>query len=517
MAATRSSPKSKRSSKPARAFGRSVNDFEPLRPAEKKLLDACRTGDVAMIGADRPDTQTADNSIRSPFLRFLALGGDETTPVHERGVQLQGAWLVGLLDLEAATVAHRLPLWNCHIDQIDARHSRLKFLNLSGSCLVEGFKGDGLHCEGGIFMRHGFLATGEVRLLGANIQGSLDCTSGKFEVPDGKALSCDGATIAGSVFFDDGFHAVGEVRLISVKVGGVLSCSRGTFCNEGGVALVCDLVSVGGAFMFRELNDLRGGVSLSGARVQALCDDLASWEFAQGRISMDGFIYGGIAGGAPADAKSRIRWLELQNCDNLGTLFRPQPWEQLRQVLHQMGHPEEARKVAIAKHKKMRSANRYAGGSWFWDRTYGGLVGYGYRPWRLLWIAAAVWLICAGAYSLAIRPHWLGSPAPLLTASRSEVNVPCLIERVSTRSTSPCPRPEPDYSNFVSLAYSAEVLLPVISLGSKAEWRPALTSPDGDSLYWGWVIFGIYWLEIAFGWLAGLLLVAAVGNLVKRE
>jgi hypothetical protein len=69
----------------------------------------------------------------------------------------------------------------------------------------------------------------------------------------------------------------------------------------------------------------------------------------------------------------------------------------------------------------------------------------------------------------------------------------------------------------VSVAYSAEVLLPVISLGSKADWEPSLSTRDGEPLYWGWLLFVVYWIEIAFGWLAGLMLVAAIGNLVKRE
>jgi hypothetical protein len=42
---------------------------------------------------------SADTKIDAGFVRFLTLGGDESAPVHENGVHLQGAWLEGVLDL----------------------------------------------------------------------------------------------------------------------------------------------------------------------------------------------------------------------------------------------------------------------------------------------------------------------------------------------------------------------------------------------------------------------------------
>jgi len=43
---------------PLKAFGRSLNDFEPLNPAEKILLDACRKGEVVKISEYRPEQPT---------------------------------------------------------------------------------------------------------------------------------------------------------------------------------------------------------------------------------------------------------------------------------------------------------------------------------------------------------------------------------------------------------------------------------------------------------------------------
>lgn len=44
------------------------------------------------------------------------LGGDECAPVHEKGVQLRGAWIEGELNFEGATLPHSLRLTYCHLN-----------------------------------------------------------------------------------------------------------------------------------------------------------------------------------------------------------------------------------------------------------------------------------------------------------------------------------------------------------------------------------------------------------------
>lgn len=361
-----------------------------------------------------------------------------------------------------------------------------------------------------------FLALGEVTIIDANIGGDLICSGGRLKNPGNDALTLDRTDIAGSVFLDNGFYAKGCVRMNNTVVGSSLEMRHARIFNRGDAAFVCDSAYIKGSLLLKPLSQICGDVHLTTMQVGSLSDDAGSRKSLDGKLILDGFTYGRLIA-APVDAVRRIAWIGQQRPAHLREDFKPQPWEHLMKVLREMGHPEDARKVAIAKHKQMRSAKRFVSGSKLWDLIYGALVGYGYRPWRLLWIAAIVWLGSAAAYSIAIRPHWLGSSSPILVPSRAEANLPCLVERLSMRSDVPCPQPMPDYRNFVALAYSAEVLLPVISLGSKAEWKPALSAPDGSALPWGWALFIVYWLEIAFGWLAGLLMVAAIGNLVKKE
>ena len=81
--------------------GRWLGDFAPLNDAEKKLLAACAAGVYCTLNNDdRPDAAGDEHIIRAALIRFLALGGDAANSVHERGVQLRGAWIIGALDLQ---------------------------------------------------------------------------------------------------------------------------------------------------------------------------------------------------------------------------------------------------------------------------------------------------------------------------------------------------------------------------------------------------------------------------------
>ena len=65
--------------------------------------------------------------------------------------------------------------------------------------------------EGSVFLRDGFKAEGQVRLLGATIGGNLDCGKGQFTKAEGNALHADGVRVEGSVFLRDCFKAEGQV------------------------------------------------------------------------------------------------------------------------------------------------------------------------------------------------------------------------------------------------------------------------------------------------------------------
>lgn len=237
-----------------------LGDFEPLRPAERELLKSCADGKMCDIAEIRPTSSTDDNRVRGDFIRFLLLGGDENTAVHERGVWIRGAWIEGALDLECVSSSVFLALENCYFDDSPREHDpdlpdgllrandcTLPGLRLEGT-RIRALDGDRMTVHGSVFLNHGFSAEEEVRLVGAQIGGNLDCDGGAFraaefrskddvgtETPEQRpaALRAEGAVIKGDILLGKSFSALGEVVLTGADVALSLTCSNGSFSAHG--------------------------------------------------------------------------------------------------------------------------------------------------------------------------------------------------------------------------------------------------------------------------------------------
>ncbi len=576
-------------------IGKTLAEFQPLQPAEQKLLVACRAGEIAEISAQRPTEATPDNTVRAAFLRFMLLGGDERAPVHEKGVQLQGAWVGDELDMRGATILTDVWLRYCtFVEALIFRDASVKgSLALSDSKLAE-LAGDGFFCKGDLFLERvgiskvvrllgaqiggdltcsgasfdnggvidrsvikgcvffqdKFIATGEVRLVSVQIGGDLTCKSASFDGGESDALVIDKAAIKGSVFFKDEFIATGEVRLHIAQIAGNLNCQDATLKGGNGFALTGDGMCVQGALFFRNLKLVEGDISLSSAHVGRLVDDKEIWG---GTLVLDGFVYDSIAGGAPTDAATRIAWLDKQSAahaglDKKGAEFTPQPWRQLIKVLREMGHAEDARQVSIAFEQRLRAANLIGQTPKDWNRfrawsyrkisrtghrLFGVLTGYGYRPLRLLAWMVGVWLFCAVLYWCAAVQGVFAPSDPLVFQNEKyEVCAPSYVAPASA-VVSPikgagnwylCAALPEEYSGFSPLAYSLDVILPLVNLQQESSWSPLIPTPNKT---WYKELFTfeggkhwtrlLVWFEILFGWVASLLLVAVVSGLTKRR
>ena len=172
----------------------------------------------------------------------------EPPKVHELGVQMSGTRITGTLDCRFARMTRALRALGCEFAATPRfDYAEIPFLDLSGST-VPGFQGDGIR------------VTGEVRLLGAEIGGDLDCTGGRFESPGGCALNAERARVEGAIFL-------------------------------------------------REMDSPEGGINLASARAAVLVDDAAGWP-GPGELAVDRFEYKSIGGtDVPVDAKSRLDWL----------------------------------------------------------------------------------------------------------------------------------------------------------------------------------------------------------------
>ena len=82
-----------------------------LRPHFDAVFDRYEREAWRRIDPDDPEVR-----VRAGFLRFLAQGGDEFAPVHERALELHGAYVAEDLDLSGCTIPQPLLLRSCYFE-----------------------------------------------------------------------------------------------------------------------------------------------------------------------------------------------------------------------------------------------------------------------------------------------------------------------------------------------------------------------------------------------------------------
>ncbi|MDN3029011.1 hypothetical protein [Streptomyces sp. S.PB5] len=206
----------------------------------------------------------------------------------EGEVRFTSAHVHGNLDLRGATLHHpegtslqarRLLLDGdllCEGDftsqgEICVQWAQLHTLRATGAAFSNpdglALRGDAVRCRAGLYLDRGFRSTGQVRLVGAEIDGELCCTKGVFENPEGRALDAT-RFHADDAYLDRGFTAHGEVRLAGGKLERQLCCSQGVFDNPGGYALDADGLICDGDVFLNDKFHSTGSVRLIGATVK---------------------------------------------------------------------------------------------------------------------------------------------------------------------------------------------------------------------------------------------------------
>ena len=536
-----------------------LHDFEPLLLAELILLRAAAEGNIAKIGYQRPRNATPDVRLRAEFLAFLARGGGEGARVANGRLQVLGACIVGRLDLRHCTIPVEMWLYRCvfasaplfdgaHINGslsfpdsgipgLQAEGTRIDGeLAFNAGCTLHGelrltrarigrdlncdrmqqrpsskFSGtlpcrliaDGAQIGGNVILTGGVDALGELRFRGAQIQGDL-CASGAHIAAEldasgarGVALNLDRAVIAGQVLLDAGFSAAGQVRLQRARIGGDLDATGAGFDAVGdagwgdAAAVLLDRAHIGGALILRQLQRPLEGTSLVDARVGSLIDDAQAWGT---HHTLDGFSYVRFGDEAPTDATMRLGWLATQRAGPQENDFRPEPWRRVIRVLRRMGHERSASDVAIGRERHLRHTGQIGLGvpdglRWLprvGHALWGALTGYGHRPLRLLALTGLLWLASAGAY-------W--------SAAENELMAP-----TPARPPTAALRP---------LAYSLDVLLPLVDLREQRRWVPAVHEDDYASP--AGAVQLLAWFEALWGWLASLTLLAIVTGVTDRD
>jgi hypothetical protein len=254
-----------------------------LETCEQSVIKHAVTGELLDLeGGDAPTVDQvpieletmqawgADRTIRAEVLQHLLTESQWT--VHAKGVRLRGVRISGPLDLESATLRCPLVLEDCYLDNkepVVLRYSTVSLLRLV-RCRLAGLSADMLVVTKEMELTRSTF-TGAVRLPGANIAGTLNCSGAKITDTDtdNDALVADAVKVGGDVLLDNEFTAAGAIRLHGADITGQLNCSGAkiTGVNTDKNALVADAVKVGGDVRLVNEFTAAGAIRLHGADI----------------------------------------------------------------------------------------------------------------------------------------------------------------------------------------------------------------------------------------------------------
>ncbi len=272
----------------------------------------------------------------------------------------------------------------------------------------------------------------------------------------------------------------------------------------------------------RNGTSLTGVLALTAARIRDINDDPTCWP-QQGKLKLDRCRYGAFTGRAPVDAKQRKAWLALQDPAHWGHDFLPQPYEECARVLREGGHGAAAREILIEKEKLQRRARRRGFRSFnpvrwwlgFWDFVVAITIRYGRQPllafaWLGLFLILGTFVFGHAGATGALKPNlpqiqrapeWVQCASGRALRTDQPSQYACYVQQPAGQS----------YPRFNAFIYSADTLIPVVSLEMQAYWLPDERDEFGKLARW------YLWLHIAMGWALTLLAVAGFSGLIKQD
>lgn len=557
-----------------------LDDFRPLLPAEEEIIARLLSGDFDRLGdGSRPERADPARVVRAAFLRFLMLGGEEGCRPHEKGVRVSGAWISGLLDLEACRVPCDIGLKDCHFELAPIlRAAIINRLFLDGSSLP-GLQAERIEVRGGVYLRGADIGA-EVNIAESRLGGNLECDGATLRATRGLALNAQSIEVrnvrlraayihgainvsgaqmaadldcAGAVVTRDEGIAIeasecevrggvvlrnarieGEVRLVASIVNGDMDCTGGSFAHPGQAAIDISRMVIRGAFFLRGGAAVKGTLAMTDTSVGTIHDEAACWpvrgDLLLNRCRYDAFIDG------PTDAHSRLDWLARQSPERWGEDFWPQPYEQLASVFREMGHGEDARVVLITKERLQRRARRARTENPLWrialtviDVVLGVTLAYGRQPllafvWLTLFWGAGVAVFANAEAQGAFKPNSavvLRAPEWTLCGLGQSEERLLVSTRQITRGLA-----EPGQTQLACFHQRWEA-------SSYPEFNPWMYSLDallpvlemGQKEFWrpdparegGGLAIGYFYFQSVAGWALSLLAVAGFSGLVKSS
>ncbi len=342
---------------------------------------------------------------------------------------------------------------------------------------------------------------GRVNFRGATL-GSLAADGAQLHNPGGYSVSLNQARVKGSVRLVDGFTSTGLVVLNRSVIEGRLELSRGSFTcpgpgyhNPQGHAVEAISATVRGG-MHLGWKTVSPSVDFTEASTTFLADDPAIWP--------PSFIIAGLTYERferPSGALTRPIWDQAARCAWLSrqTQFDSGPYEQAARVFRQHGYASEAEQILMA---ERRHARRVDQADAAWPRRAAaalyGLIGYGYRPLRVLWALAVLLLLVTISLELPASQATLratnGSGAVYATSGLVAGSAPARSDSCG----------DGEVRCFSPVLYAIDTVVPLISLEQRSTWYPDPHVSGGEIMLW--------WLNIAtlLGWVLSSIFVVSL-------
>ena len=353
---------------------------------------------------------------------------------------------------------------------------------------------------------HRFEASGEVAFVASQITGDLICEGARLINPDGRALHCEDLKVETvSLSSSDAphhlFEASGRINFLTAIIGGSFFMTNarlapgpdyeGLLAAGGPVIANLQQVRISNALGLRNIGKLKtddndddrlepveGWFLLTGAQLNTILANYNTGWPAPGFLDLDGASYSRIRHVGTEDiTEQSIRWLRRQfpNGQPTPARFRPQPYEQLTQVMRQHGQTREADAIAVEK-IRMRLAS---GVDKPWNRIFPRLLmlisHHGYSTSRAVLSFVVFVMLGTGMYAAAM----FGFDQPFVPVQNAPEPVTYEFALGFARHSTDlgCPGLDP-------LHYALDTALPVIDLGQDQDCR---FRPEG-ALRWLWLV-----------------------------
>jgi uncharacterized protein YjbI with pentapeptide repeats len=219
---------------------------DELTPLESRLVVCAAAGDeldCAPTGATSAEFDQIDDweerKIRAEVLIALCTGEVSDWSVHpRRGLRLRGAYIAGQVDLSRAQLTQcPLAFHTCRFEEgvvlYQATTSDISFT----SCDLPLLHGNELNSGGSLDLRRTHLR--KISLVRAEFRGLVGLSEVYLSNPKSRALNAERMSAAAVDL--NNTHVEGEVRLLGANIGGQLNCREGTqLINPKGTALSAD-------------------------------------------------------------------------------------------------------------------------------------------------------------------------------------------------------------------------------------------------------------------------------------